>query len=617
VTGLKVAAAVGVLLLAIPDAMFVPHPSRLDHAISITTLSVFGVAGLVASVKRPDSRIGPLMILYAFVAYARDFGSSTHLTLFLLGTWASTMPVAVVAHLVLTYPSGRAASFLERAVIVGLYVNCLLDGVLDAGYEGLYRITAPRAVLIVGAWTAAALIVRLFWNSRRRRPIPLLAVLASSAFLAELIVVYNVLDFVRLGNPAEEGLYRVLTLSRSSLTLLALGLVFFHVVRVTRPTRRGMVPTWISASVLALITVVSWTAVGHPSEAQVGQIQRWIGISAALIPLSFLWGLLRMRLVRGTVGKLVIELGESPAGGLRGALARTLRDPSLELAFWLPESGVYVDSEGRPVELPGESSGRAVTVLARQGEPLAALVHDPALANEREVVEAAGAAARLALENERLHAEARAQLEEVRASRTRIVAAADEARMRVERDLHDGAQQRLVTLSLALRMAQEQLGESPDPTVAATLAEGAAELKLALTELRELARGIHPAILTEEGLGPALHTLAERSPLPAEVRAAPADRVAPAVEASAYFVVAEALANAAKYSGASKVTIEVAHADGRLMVEVADDGIGGADPSGGSGLRGLADRVAALDGRLEVDSPTGRGTRVLAEIPCG
>jgi signal transduction histidine kinase len=616
--GVNVGSAIAVMLLAIPDTLFVPHPSALDHAITVSTLPVFCLAGLVASIRRPDSWIGPLMILYAFAGYARDFGSSSHLTLFMLGAWATTMPIAVVAHLVLTYPTGRGSSFVERAVILALYGNCLLEGLVDTGYEGLYRISVPRGILIVSAWTVAALLVRQLLNSNSARQISMLSVLASSAFVTGLIVAYDVLDFVRLGNLAESRVHRALTISRSALALIALGLVVYRFAKASRPTRRSLVPTWISAAVLALITVGSWSVFGHPSEVQIGHITRWTSISAGLIPLAYLWGLLRMHLVRGTVGRLLIQLGGAPAGGvLRDALARTLRDPSLELAFWLPGSRTYVDSLGRPVALPPQGSGRAVTVLERQGEPLAALVHDPALANERDVVEAAAAAAGLALENERLHAEVRAQLDEVRASRARIVAAGDQARRKVERDLHDGAQQRLVTVSLALRVAQEQLGAAPEPVVAATLAEADAELKLALGELRELARGIHPAILTEEGLGPALQSLAERSTLRARILASPAGRLPPPVEATAYFVVAEALSNAAKYSGASVVTIDVVQADGRLIVNVADDGVGGAIPTTGSGLRGLADRVATLDGRLEVDSPSEGGTRVIAEIPCG
>ena len=219
------------------------------------------------------------------------------------------------------------------------------------------------------------------------------------------------------------------------------------------------------------------------------------------------------------------------------------------------------------------------------------------------------------IENERLHAEVRAQLEEVRASRARIVEFGDAERRRVERNLHDGAQQRLVNISLALGIARSQVPATADGELAAALDEAAAELRLALAELRELARGIHPVILSEAGLGPALASLAERSPIPVTVTAAPPGRFPPQVEETAYYVASEALANAAKHARATAVSISARRLDGDLLVEVGDDGVGGADPDG-SGLRGLADRVAALDGRLHVHSPPGEGTRIAAELPC-
>lgn len=211
--------------------------------------------------------------------------------------------------------------------------------------------------------------------------------------------------------------------------------------------------------------------------------------------------------------------------------------------------------------------------------------------------------------------ERRRALEEVRASRARIVEAADAERRRVERNLHDGAQQRLVSVSLSLRLAEMQLGSSPNPELQTTLAEASKELQRALAELRELARGLHPALLTQQGLGAAVESLAEQAPLPVEV-VAPPERYPVAIETTAYFVVCEALANVARYARASAVTVSVQHADGQLIVQVADDGIGGADPTSGSGLRGLADRVAALDGQLQISSPPGQGTRVRAELPC-
>jgi len=213
--------------------------------------------------------------------------------------------------------------------------------------------------------------------------------------------------------------------------------------------------------------------------------------------------------------------------------------------------------------------------------------------------------------------ELRAQLEEVRASRARIVEAGDAERRRLERDLHDGAQQRLVTMALPLSMARARLEQAPDPALAPVLEDLASNLSLALAELRELARGIHPAILTEQGLGAALASLAERSPVPARVVTAPPERLPANVEATAYFIVSEALANAAKHSGAGLVTISVACGQGQLEVSITDDGVGGADAAGGSGLSGLEDRAAAVGGTLEVHSPPGSGTRVVARLPCG
>jgi signal transduction histidine kinase len=251
-------------------------------------------------------------------------------------------------------------------------------------------------------------------------------------------------------------------------------------------------------------------------------------------------------------------------------------------------------------------------LVERDGQPLAALIHDPAL--DPGLVRAAAAAAGIAIENERLHAEVQAQLEEVRASRQRIVAAGDRERRRVERNLHDGAQQRLATLALSLAMLRDHDGT--DPATADALAEALAELRQAIDELRELARGIHPAILTEEGLPAAVESLADRSPLPVRIAADFDTRLPEPTETAAYFVVSEALANVAKYAHASRAQVELSRCNGTLRVEVVDDGVGGADPARGSGLRGLADRVSAMRGSFAVETPPGGGTRVLAEIPC-
>ena len=208
----------------------------------------------------------------------------------------------------------------------------------------------------------------------------------------------------------------------------------------------------------------------------------------------------------------------------------------------------------------------------------------------------------------------RARTQELRASRARIVAAADDARKRIERDLHDGAQQRLVTLGLEARLARKRVEN--DPAAAAPFLDRLAEeLAAASAELRELARGIHPAVLTERGLGPAIEALAARAPVPVEVIGTPQDRLPPVAEATAYFTVAEALTNVAKYARASHAVVRVAREDSTMVVEVRDDGVGGAAAGAGSGLSGLADRVGAVEGTLSVESPAGQGTVVRAELP--
>jgi signal transduction histidine kinase len=369
--------------------------------------------------------------------------------------------------------------------------------------------------------------------------------------------------------------------------------------------------------VLALYAIWSITGIAGADQDVQENLERARVVALALVPFAFLAGLLRSRVAgAAAVSALVASLGD--AGGRRGrlreALSEALGDPSLELAFWLPERGGWVDEAGAPVALPGDDSARTCTTIEHEGRPLATIVHDVSLAEQGDLVRAVGGAASLALENERLDAELRANLHELRASRARIVESADAARRRIERDLHDGAQQQLVAILLALRMARARLDD--DPGAAAQMLDATTgDLAAAIDELRELARGIHPAVLSDRGLGPALDGLAARLALPVEIGAMPPERLPQKVEAAAYFVVAEALTNVARYAEATHARIDVTRDDGRVTVAIADDGVGGADPAKGSGLRGLADRVAALDGRLEVDSEDGRGTTVRAVIP--
>jgi signal transduction histidine kinase len=336
----------------------------------------------------------------------------------------------------------------------------------------------------------------------------------------------------------------------------------------------------------------------------------------AAIPFAFLAGLLRSRISRAeAVGSLVAGLSVDSGEGLRDALAAALSDPSVELAYWVPESGEYVDASGRAVALPRSGEGRAAVEVSHDGKPAGLIIHDATLEGSSELVASAASAAGLRMENERLDAELRARLQELRASRARIVEAGYRERRRVERDLHDGAQQRLMALALNLKLARSKLDDDPREA-GELLDEATAELEQATAELRELARGIHPGLLTDRGLVPALEALASRAPVPVELSAAVGERPGAGVEAATYFLVSEALANVAKHAGAERASVTVEPRNGALTVEVLDDGMGGADPAG-SGLQGLADRVAALDGSFSVADRDGGGTVVRASIPLG
>jgi signal transduction histidine kinase len=319
-----------------------------------------------------------------------------------------------------------------------------------------------------------------------------------------------------------------------------------------------------------------------------------------LIAVGLFADLLRGRWTQATVTGLVVDLGDPVGTGpLRDRLARTLGDPTLVVAYRLPDQAGYVDEAGRPVELPPPGGGRAVTPIEEDGTRVAVLVHDTAVLDDPALTSAVAAATRLAISNARLQADVLARVAEVEASRRRIIEAGDEQRRRLERELREGAQSRLARVA--------ELVRDVDPALERQLVDTQAELG-------EFGRGIHPATLTEHGLAAALRELAERSPLPVEI-VAPSERSPASIEAAAYFVCSEAVANVAKHGKASRVRIRVAREDKRLTVEVVDDGVGGADPSVGSGLRGLADRVEALGGRFGLTSPLDKGTSLVAEFP--
>jgi signal transduction histidine kinase/DNA-binding CsgD family transcriptional regulator len=325
-------------------------------------------------------------------------------------------------------------------------------------------------------------------------------------------------------------------------------------------------------------------------------------------------GVLRSRLARAGLAELFRDLRTMDGAALQDALARTLGDPQLVVAYPSAEPPGHKDAAGKPIVLPPPGGDRSVAVVELEGREFAALVYDAELDDDPELVEAVLSAATTALETEHVRSESRARLAELHASRQRIVAAGDAERRRLERNLHDGAQQRLVALAMQLRLIQSDIRR--DPSAAEALITNASdELARSLAELRELARGIHPAAL-EHGLPTALESLAARSTVPTAVSCDVSGRLPQAVELAGYFVACEALANVGKYAAATSASMHLWRTERGVAIEIADDGVGGADPAGGSGLRGLADRVEALGGLLLVTSPRGAGTVVTAELPC-
>jgi signal transduction histidine kinase len=573
---LGVGIAVGTLAAFAPylSARDVPVSDYAEKSAVVVAAHVavgmsFVVVGALAWSLRPENRVGVLMTAVGLAYFTTDLGwVGTPATFVVADEWRGVF-YGFLFWLLLAFPSGRLESRADRIFAVSFFVYLVLirpfpsTAFYDPGLEGPFD--APANPLLVRGDTDL--------NSTVDRWL-------------------SVIDL--------------------ALIVMLFVLVARHWRRSGRYARRALAPVFAVAGV-GVIALLVGVFIGLKS--QVSLLNWGVQLTLLLLPAGFLVGLLRIRLARASVADLVIDLqtAHDPAR-IRVALARTLSDPALEVGYWLPSSRTFVDTEGGVMEVPPLAPERTATIVHGAEEPIAVLVHDAALADEPELVDAVAATARLALENQRLHAELRAQLDEVRASRARIVAASDAERRRLERNLHDGAQQRLLALGLALQLVRAEL---PQGTASADelLVDAEQELQEALHELRELARGIHPAILTDGGLTPALRTLAERTPIPVSVTA-PERRLPPPVETATYFIVSEALANVVKHARASRASVTVDADANEVAVVVEDDGVGGADLAGGSGLRGLQDRVHALGGRLSVASEPGAGTRVRAELPC-
>jgi len=574
-----VAAGIVAGLLNVLVATHDPHPDARINLLVYAPIEIlvgwtFLFVGLVAGRRRPDNRVGLLMSIFGLTWFGFLLQWIRVPLVFFIANAINGVYLVILAQLFIVYPRGTPAGRLENSIIAAVY----------------------------GWFVFSAVSQLLTWHLR-----------AEDCFFC-LTNPYYVPGTSWLNAPFGA----VASYGTVVAAMLVLGIFVWHWVRASSPTRRAMNPAaWAALPVFAAMLAGLLYNIGIIPDQVQSVLKPIEWLTFAILPAGLLVGVLRTRLGRAAVSDLVVELSRlQMTGTLRDSLARALGDPSVELALALPD-GSYIDSKGLSVTLPASGSSRAVTAIESDGKPLAALIHDPAVDEEDPgLVEAAGSAARLALEKERLQAEVRASLEEVRASRVRIQQAADSERRRLERDIHDGAQQRLVALGVALRLARDRAALRGDQALVGDLDGAAGQLKGALSELRDLAQGIHPAVLSRAGIGPALRVLAEMSPIPVEIRESPTERYSDDVEVAVYFVVSEALANAAKHSGANRVEVSVRREGASLLVDVRDDGAGGATTDTGSGLIGMTDRVAVLGGVIKVASPPGAGTLLHAEIPC-
>jgi signal transduction histidine kinase len=560
-----VVAAVAVAIGAAAEAIAARHGEVTTYAgasvalafLELTAASALVVGGLLSWRRRP--RVAALAIAAGLAWLAPDVvgwdaGPDGVRSIALL---VPGVTLAAVVHLVAGAPSGRTTSVPARALVAVVYLEL--------------------AVVMVG---------RALFRDPFQDPD------CWSDCAANLLLVHADRDVARLLTNADLAFAVAVGVALAALSVA-------RWLAATPAARRALGPVLAAGSAFATAQAV-WAArllrtpLEDPHRAAFASLFAARSVALIALGLAIGWAVIRPARARAAVARLIGELRDAPAPlDLQGALARAVGDPGLAVAYPIGDGDVYVDAHGQPVPVPPAGGTRAVTSIERDGAPVAVVLHDPAALAEGDFAREIGAAARLAVDNERLQAQSHAQLQELRASRTRVVETADAARRKLERDLHDGAQQRLVSLSLMLQLAAESL----EPRVAAPIGAAESELHAATVELRELAHGIHPAALSEEGLGPAIRALADRVPLSIEALDLPATRLPPAVETAAYFLVDEV----ARGSERTSVSLRAA---GALAIELAADVVDGAK------LSHARDRIAALDGDLALD-----GGRISARIP--
>lgn len=529
-------------------------------------LIIYLVAGLLAWFYRPSNKMGSLILL-AGAAVFLGGAANTDIPLFvLLGTVAASLPLAVFVHLLLAFPSGQLRDRPSRLVVITAYLTASL-------------LQLPSYLLLLDG------------------PTPELA-LAHAPEMAEF------------GTQLQAAVGGAVFVATAVILMLRLR-------AATATERRVLVPLY-GYGIFAIVVLLFSTRL-------FGAVLGWDGVAVGIlqlsvfagVPIAFALGVLRGGVARtGELEELGAWLGaagdEKPA--IAVALARTLGDPSLEVWFWVPNRAIYVDVDGVEVSAPERDAGRGLEIVELEGRRIGAISYDNALMVEPELARTAGRVVAIALDRERLTAELLSSRRALQLSRERLVEAADAERRRIAQDLHDGLQVQLVLLGLEA----QQLSNGADPGMEARATALRRGIDAAATELRNLVHSVMPAALVQRGLSAAAEDLIDRMPIPTTLELDVVDGdCPPVVESIAYFVVAEALANAVKYSQARAIAVRLRRLGDHLRIEVSDDGIGGARPSAGAGLRGMAERIDVLGGSIVVDSRSGQGTSIKVEVPCG
>jgi signal transduction histidine kinase len=576
--GGAVAAVGGGLLLATSDQLLDP----LAYGIQVSLMIVGTVAAaLYWLVKRPANRLGWALLALAAVTAVITLQGATAPLLHSLGVAIEPVFFLLAYYVVFAFPDGRLDGRFEQGLLAAMALYFLTGFVPWLFFSPMVSGGAPLAGC---------------------NPCP-----ENALMIADRPTI--------AASYGSDGSYAVIAIMTATLACLV-----YRLVTATRPRRRALVSVYLPAITLTVPILVFHGVITQLLTLSPDGIDTagwFVTVSRIILPFGFLLAIVQASLFAATALKRIVgSIADNPnATRLRATLADALDDPALELAFQVDPAGGYVDSKGGPID-PTPAPGRSATLVRRNGEAVAAIVHDDALNTDPELVDVAGQALLLALENDRLANELQLTNAELRETRARIVSAGDSERRKIERDLHDGAQQHLVALRIKVALA----GELADPHVARRLADVGDELEEIMADLRDLAQGLYPPALRLYGLRQALANVARRSSPPATVTAAPSlGRYPEDVEAAVYFCCVESLQNVGKHAGTgARAVVRLWEDDGRLCFEVEDDGKGcdpGSMRSAGSGYTNMSDRMAAVGGTLTVESARGRGTTVRGGLP--